>query len=421
MAKRPGKARKALGITMALLVGGTILLSPIIAGNYRPISNEVKHILFGYQTPTPAIVFVDPTEMATRFQPTPTIDNLVTPTWTPFAPADNTSTPTFTPLPSFTPTPVLDYVRLEDRITLNIPVEQVQLSEWEMFYLQHMIPIANITEKAAARYRFDPLVSMEAFVNESALYPLAVNPVTNDYGLAQIKPEAFLRMYHLGTDPNSPYYYLDLKQLDLEFNGTTNIKQIFDLNSNVIMFHLMMAYNRDQTGLQDPLVLYAYYVKGPNAVDRQGNLTEAGMKVVGVMPIRYEYIKNVVPLLGLGIDEINRLADPQIRDTLLLGLDDPAPEVAYQRYLDYDISFLQSRSEDYTGSGTVFLKDAVFYCNAVQFAMVEHQIYGVDETSRLLALKSLGEAMKMTFDGLYPEVENVVNKYYGLAVAEMNK
>ena len=419
MAGRPGSVRKALGVTAAMLVGGAIILGPIISGNYRSISNEVRHVLYGYQTPTPAIVFVDPTDMAATFQPTSTIDNLATPTWTPFEPADNT--PTFTPLPSLTSTPVPDYVRLEDRIPLTIPVEQVQLSEWEMFYLQHMIPIANITEKAAARYRFDPLVSMEAFVNESALYPLAVNPVTNDYGLAQVKPDTFMRLYHLGTDPKSPYYDPDLKPLDPEFNVTTNLKQIFDLNTNIIMFHLMMAYNRDQTGIQDPIVLYAYYVDGPKAVDRQGNLTADGIKVAGLLPIRYEYIKNVVPLLGLGPDEISRIADPQIRDTLTLGLDDPAPEVAYQRYLDYDIGYLQSKSSGYYGSGSVYLRDAVFYCNAVQFAMVEHQIYGTDETQELLDLKSLGQVMKLTFDGQYPEVETVVNKYYGLAVAEMNK
>ena len=301
---------------------------------------------------------------------------------------------------------LVNIIRLHERIPLEIPLSEVSLTEWELFYLQHIVPIVPTIEETAAIYDFDPLFFVQVFLLESGLYPLAENNITNDFGLGQLKHDTFNMMYELTMDPKDIYYNPNVEPGNDIFHTETNIQFTFST----------FAYNRNQTRYTDPVQLYTYYSRGPRGLNKDGSISDIGRPLAEAVMARYYYVEGVIPLLGLNIDEINQIQDTQTKQNLLIGLDSPGSEVAYQDYMEYNIDYLMKKGFP---ANSARYADSLYFATASQFAFVLEDVYSHDVDEVYSQLLEIGS--RIIKYNQNDDVEKVVNKYIGLINKEITK
>jgi hypothetical protein len=418
--------RGVAGLAIGIGMFGCCMTYPLIA-NYVVNSPPVYNMLHT-PVPTDVVISIDnPSLFLSKPKQTPTdvataIETAV-PVGTAVIPETPVPTATLEQLVNAKPAIPLT-VRLSQTIPRSAtPLNEIELTSWEMSTFEHLLPLVSTIEEAANYYGVDPLFSVQIGVQESSLNPLATSK-TNDYGLFQLKVNSMKNyFYNLRLDPASEFYAPFLE----ENPNLTQDFQVFDPTVNTWV-HFMVMRNQwrnvrvHQEAIQGgfPLTtnsqMYAYYWGGQATINIDGTLTRRGQAVADAANKRYFYINKAVPLLGLDSLEIMQLTDTTTRDLLLLfvnplsgQLEFPTPKEGYAKILDYNLNDLKARD---LAHEWITSREILMYYNSVQFARNMSLIYGVNEDDNYKALDKMGKTMIKALDNADPELRIMVQEAY---------
>lgn len=287
--------------------------------------------------------------------------------------------------------------KLEEILGTNSKVSQPDLNLDENVLLGRLIPVKSTIEEYSDFYDVDPLWFTQILAAESFLFPLAYNPITKDYGIAQINKSRYEYSKELTLNPKSDYY-----------SDENLVNNIYDPETNLISTLSLVKESMDEFKIkkENLEVLSAVYNEGTGGLLPNGEFNEGAKVYLNYIKQFKPRIEEIVQCFNLSKDEIEKINNPRTKELLEIYQSNLTPQEGYEKLSDFYISEVdKSITPENIWERAVTLKEAFYSTRVLQ------EIYHEDCTKDFEKIFSYSNKLN-NYVKQYPqsEIYNYVNE-----------